>query len=80
MTGKPTTLEEIASTIRRTRKAQGLKQVELAGYANVGTRFVIELESGKPTIQIGKAIKVLETLGCRIQILPPPDPEPEKKS
>lgn len=80
MIGKPTTLEEIASIIRRTRKAQGLKQVELAGYANVGTRFVIELESGKPTIQMGKAIKVLETLGCRILILPPPDPDPERKS
>lgn len=75
----PTKLEEIASIIRRTRKAQGLKQVELAGYANVGTRFVIELEAGKPTIQMGKAIKVLETLGCRILIVPPPDPGPEKK-
>ncbi len=75
----PTTLMEIASIIRRTRKAQGLKQVELAGYANVGTRFVIELESGKPTIQMGKAIKVMETLGCKIQIIPPPDPNQEQR-
>ena len=78
MAEKPTTLEEIASIIRRTRKAQGLKQVDLAGYANVGTRFVIELEAGKPTIHMGKAIKVLETLGCRILVVPPPDPHSEK--
>jgi y4mF family transcriptional regulator len=72
MITRPTTLEEIGRTIKRVRKAQGMKQVELAGYANVGVRFVIELESGKPTIQMGKAIKVLETLGCRILVVPPP--------
>lgn len=77
MRRQTTTLEEIGAIIRRTRKAHGLKQVELAGYANVGTRFLIELESGKPTIQMGKAIRVLETLGCRIQIVPPPDPGEE---
>ena len=71
MMDRPTTLEEIGQTIKRIRKAQGLKQVELAGYANVGVRFRIELESGKPTIQMGKAIKVLETLGCKIQVIAP---------
>ena len=45
---------------------------------NVGTRFVIALEAGKPTIQMGKAIKVLETLGCRILMVPPPNPNPDQ--
>jgi y4mF family transcriptional regulator len=79
MSGKPTTLEEIGSAIRRVRKAQGLKQVDLAGLANVGARFVIELESGKPTIQLGKAIKVLETLGCKLTVVTPPDLRREGK-
>lgn len=74
---KLTTLEEIGSAIRRTRKAQGLKQIDLAGLAHVGTRFVIELEAGKPTIQLGKAIKVMETLGCRLTIWTPTDPRKE---
>jgi y4mF family transcriptional regulator len=79
MTGKPTKLEEIGRTIRRARKAQGLKQADLAGLANVGTRFVIELEAGKPTIQMGKAIKVLETLGCRLTVVSPPELRREDK-
>jgi len=49
--------------------------MELACYANVGVRFLIELESGKPTIQMGKALKVLETLGCKFTVIEPPAPE-----
>jgi len=79
MTAKPTALQEIGRTIRSVRKAQGLKQVDLAGLAHVGARFVIELEAGKPTIQMGKAIKVLETLGCRLTLVTPPDLSREGK-
>ena len=39
--------------VRATRKAAGLRQDELAGAAGVGLRFVVELERGKPTAQIG---------------------------
>jgi y4mF family transcriptional regulator len=80
MTENPTALEQIGWAIRRIRKAQGLRQAELAGYANVGTRFVVDLEAGKPTIQMGKAIQVLETLGCKLQVVPPPDSGQENKS
>ena len=66
---------QIGEIVRRVRKAQGLKQMELACYANVGVRFLIELESGKPTIQMGKALKVLETLGCKFTVIEPPAPE-----
>jgi y4mF family transcriptional regulator len=79
MAVKPTTLEQIGRTVRSVRKAQGLKQVDLAGLANVGARFVIELEAGKPTIQMGKALKVMETLGCRLTVATPPDLSDEGK-
>ena len=59
--------------VRATRKAAGLRQDELAGAAGVGLRFVVELERGKPTAQIGKALQVLEALGCSLHIAPPPD-------
>jgi y4mF family transcriptional regulator len=57
-------LEEVGATVRRLRKEQGLRQDELAGVANVGLRFIVDLEAGKATIQMGKALKVLEVLGC----------------
>jgi HTH-type transcriptional regulator / antitoxin HipB len=41
----------------------------------VGIRFIVDLESGKTTIQLGKAFKVLEALGCAITITPPAAPD-----
>ena len=61
----------LGTLIRRVRKAQGMRQDELAGVASVGIRFIVDLEAGKPTIQIGKALKVLEALGCSLSITPP---------
>ena len=61
-------VKEIGQLIRRTRRAQGLRQDQLAGAAGVGVRFLVELERGKPTAQLGKALAVLEALGCSIQI------------
>jgi y4mF family transcriptional regulator len=54
-----------------TRKAQGLRQDQLAGAAGVGQRFIVDLEAGKPTAQIGKALQVLRALGCSFDIAPP---------
>ena len=59
---------EIGNTVRSTRKAAGLRQDELAGAAGVGLRFIVDLESGKPTAQIGKVLQVLDTLGCTLEI------------
>lgn len=65
--------QTIGSLIQRTRKAQGLRQDELAGVANVGTRFIVDLEAGKPTAQLGKVLLVLTALGCRVSITTPQD-------
>lgn len=67
---------DIAGIVRTARKAQGLRQDELAGAAGVGVRFIVDLEAGKPTAQIGKALQVLEALGCRFEIVPPPERKP----
>jgi len=75
MTASTFTPAELGLLIRNTRKAQGLRQDELAGVARVGIRFIVDLEAGKPTIQLGKAFKVLEALGCAIAITPPPGPD-----
>ncbi len=65
------TTAEIGDIVRTTRKAAGLRQDELAGAAGVGLRFIVDLEAGKPTAQIGKTLQVLAALGCCINITPP---------
>jgi y4mF family transcriptional regulator len=62
----------IGQIVRSTRKACRMRQDELAGAAGVGLRFVVELEAGKPTAQLGKTLQVLSALGCVIEISPPP--------
>lgn len=61
----------IGNTIRDERKALGLRQDELAAASGVGLRFLVELERGKPTVQMGKVLDVLAALGCELQILKP---------
>lgn len=65
------TASEIGEIVRTTRKAQNLRQDQLAGAAGVGVRFIVDLEAGKPTAQIGKTLQVLAALGCTIEITPP---------
>ena len=65
---------DIGKTVRTTRKQQGLRQDELAAAANVGVRFLIELEGGKETAQIGKILSVLKALGIELKLMPPGGP------
>ena len=60
----------IGRLVRKSRKDQGLTQAEAAGYLNVGTRFLSDLENGKPTIQLEKALAVLQGLGFMIFAVP----------
>ncbi|MBM3549971.1 MAG: helix-turn-helix transcriptional regulator [Alphaproteobacteria bacterium] len=53
----------IGALVAAERIRQGLTQQELAGLADVGVRFLVELEAGKETAALGKAIQVLAALG-----------------
>ena len=74
MAKRTLTPAEIGEIVRSTRKATGLRQDELAGAAGVGLRFIVDLEAGKPTAQIGKVLQVLQALGCSFEITPPQAP------
>lgn len=58
----------LGQAIRRSRKAHGLTQTELAGLAGTGLRFVSELERGKPTASLDKILAVLAVLGLRMLV------------
>lgn len=62
---------EIGKLVRETRKEQGVTQKDLAMTCGTGLRFVIDLERGKPTVQIGKALIVLQTLGINVEMSAP---------
>jgi y4mF family transcriptional regulator len=62
---------KLGQVVRHERKAQGLRQAELAAAAGVGIRFIVDLEAGKPTLQLEKVLHVLATLGCDVTIAPP---------
>jgi transcriptional regulator with XRE-family HTH domain len=53
------------------RKSQKLRQDQLAGAANVGLRFIVDLEAGKPTAQIGKVLTVQAALGVTMEMKAP---------
>jgi y4mF family transcriptional regulator len=79
MAKRTLTPAEIGDIVRATRKAAGLRQDELAGAAGVGLRFIVDLEAGKLTAQIGKTLQVLQALGCSFDITPPPEPKAGRK-
>ncbi len=62
---------QFGDIVRRARKAQGLTQQELALTANTAPRFISDLENGKPTCQIGKALHVARSLGICVELTHP---------
>jgi len=60
------TANDLGAAIGRARRGLGLTQRDLALAVGVGERFVVELESGKPTAQIGKALAVARAAGIRL--------------
>jgi len=72
------TPQDIGKLIRDTRKRLGVTQKDLALTSGTGLRFVIDLEKGKQTSEIGKALTVLQTLGIKLTLTPPATPTKEK--
>ncbi len=61
------TAREFGQLVAKARKALGITQRELALAINVGERFIVELEAGKPTAQLGKALAAARAAGVRLE-------------
>jgi y4mF family transcriptional regulator len=59
--------EQLGTAIRTRRKQLKITQKELAMTCGTGLRFIVDLEKGKPTCQIGKTLQVLNALGLAIE-------------
>ncbi|MGA2497312.1 MAG: type II toxin-antitoxin system Y4mF family antitoxin [Tepidisphaeraceae bacterium] len=64
------TTEQLGTAIRIRRKQLKITQRELAMTCGTGLRFIVDLEKGKPTCQIGKTLDVLQSLGLGVEAVP----------
>lgn len=72
MTTPIETASALGAVIRAERKAQGLRQPDLAAAAGTSVRFIVEIEQGKPTARIGKVLDVLRQLGLEVHVTAAP--------
>ena len=63
--------EQLGAVIRTRRRQLKVTQKDLAMTCGTGLGFIIDLEKGKPTCQIGKILQVLQALGLKLQITIP---------
>ena len=67
------TTDQLGAALRTARKHLGLTQPQLALAAGVGTRFIVDLEAGKPTVRLEHVLRVIDALGGELQLGGLPD-------
>jgi len=68
--GRVASVEELGWKIRSKRKHLGLTLEHVAGLSGIGIRYLSELERGKKTIELGKALRVMNSLGLDLTVTP----------
>jgi hypothetical protein len=63
--------QSLGQAIRQQRRRLKVTQRDLAMTSGTGLRFIIDLEKGKPTCQVGKAIEIVRALGLKLEISEP---------
>ena len=61
---------DVGQIVREQRQALNLRQIDLAGIGNTGNRLIVDIEKGKPTVQLQKVLDVLELLGLELAVRP----------
>jgi len=61
--------EELGLYLLQERKRLKLTQKEISEFADVGRKFIIELEGGKATAQLGKVFELLNSLGLELHLI-----------
>jgi len=62
------TTQQLGASIRERRKSLRITQKDLAMTSGTGLRFIIDVEKGKATCQIGKTLQVLQSLGLTLDL------------
>ena len=61
------TAEDFGRQVAEARRALGLTQRDLALAIGTGERFIVELEAGKATAQLGKALAAARAVGIGLE-------------
>lgn len=61
--GAIVTVEQLGAAVRAARARKGLSQQAVASAAGVGRRFIVELEGGKVTSEVGRVFAVCQAVG-----------------
>lgn len=61
-------LQELGRVLQQERKRRGLTQTHLGELTGTSINFISQIESGKPTAQIGKVFRVIQVLGFELQV------------
>lgn len=56
----------LGALVRARRRQLALSQLDLAGLGNTGNRFIVDLENGKPTLQLQMVLDALHLLGLEV--------------
>jgi HTH-type transcriptional regulator / antitoxin HipB len=59
---------ELGAVVRAQRRRLALKQLDIAGLGNTGNRFIVDLENGKPTVQLQKVLDIMDLLGLELVV------------
>ncbi|BCB72970.1 hypothetical protein HMEPL2_33210 [Vreelandella aquamarina] len=62
------TSQELGALIKQVRQSQALLQSDVAGLAGTGNRFIVDLERGKPTLQLQKVLDTLDLMGLEVVV------------
>ena len=60
------TAQKLGGLVKKRRKKLGLNQSDLALASGTGRRFISDLENGKESCELGKALRVLAGLGIEL--------------
>ena len=63
--------QNLGQAVRQQRRRLKVTQKDLAMTSGTGLRFIIDLEKGKQTCQLGKALEVVRALGLHLEIREP---------
>lgn len=61
-------VQDVAAVIRAAREDAGLSQAELAEQLAFSRDYMIDLESGKPTVYMARLFRVLHELGITVTL------------
>lgn len=63
---------DVGRVIRAVRSTLDLRQDDTAHLSGVSEGFMLKLESGNPSVNMGKVMEVLASLGIKIELTLPP--------